>query len=118
MLKRTLSNTTNIITHESGTKVWGNPDTFILISKAYNEKEKWFKSTKAMYTGNGVMLQVTTNEAGNVAEALQFIRGVIIAERVHEGEVVERALFMGVSAKMASKGWRQVKPYFFDDEED
>ena len=117
MRQRTIGNTDDVSAISSGVQTWGNTDTFILISKAFNEKEKSFKSTKAMYTGNGVMIQVTTNEAGNVAEALEFVRGVIIAERVVDNKVTERAICMGVGQKMKEKGWRQVKPYFFEDDE-
>lgn len=117
MLQRTLSNTDNEHTIESGVKTWGNPDTFILISKAYNVKEKWFKSTKAMYTGNGVLIQTSTNESGNISDALEFVRGVIIAERTVNGEIVERAICMGVGSKMKEKGWKQVVPYYFEDSE-
>jgi len=64
---------------------WGFADMFLLISKAYSEEEGWMKSTKGMDTGNGVLVQVTTqqkNPDGSyaVAEALQFVPNVFLNE--------------------------------------
>ena len=59
--------------------VFGNGDTFQLISKASSKSQGWMKSTKAMeIVGVGVVLQVTTQQGDNVAEALQFIPNVKI----------------------------------------
>lgn len=67
----------------SGVQVFGNPDLFKLIAKASSVDEGWMKSTKAMETGNGVVIQVTTqqkNPDGSyaVAEALTFVPNVRI----------------------------------------
>ncbi len=59
---------------------WGDGDTFKLISKASSENEGWLKSTKAMSTGNGCVVQVTTQQNNQVAEALTFVPGVYISE--------------------------------------
>ena len=59
-------------------KVFGNGDLFELICKASSKKEGWMKSTKAMDTGNGCLVQVTTQQGDNVAEALAFVPGVKI----------------------------------------
>lgn len=64
-------------------KVFGDGDLFKLISKASSESEGWMKSTKAMATGNGVVVQVTTQQRNGdgtyaVAEALTFVPGAII----------------------------------------
>lgn len=61
-------------------QVYGNGDLFKLISKASSEKEGWMKSTKALFTGNGVIVQVTTQQGDNVAEALTFVPGAKIIE--------------------------------------
>jgi hypothetical protein len=58
-------------------------DLFKLLSKASSESEGWMKSTKAMETPTGVVIQVTTqqhNDDGSyaVAEALTFVPGVCI----------------------------------------
>lgn len=59
--------------------VFGDGDTFKLICKASSAKERWMKSTKAMeIAGVGVVLQVTTQQGDNVAEALQFVPGAVI----------------------------------------
>lgn len=61
-------------------KVFGNGDTFKLICKASSEAEGWMKSTKAMeIPGVGCVVQVTTQQGDNIAEALTFVPGVEIA---------------------------------------
>jgi hypothetical protein len=60
---------------------WGNGDTFKLISKASSVNEGWMKSTKAMEIVKvGCVVQVTTQQGNNVAEALTFVPGVKIVE--------------------------------------
>jgi len=64
----------------SDVKVFGNGDLFQLICKASSESQGWMKSTKAMQTTTGVVLQVTTQQKNvdgsyAVAEALTFIPG-------------------------------------------
>lgn len=61
-------------------KVVGNGDLFQLLCKASSEKEGWMKSTKAMKTPEGIIVQITTqqrNPDGSyaVAEALTFVPG-------------------------------------------
>lgn len=59
--------------------VYGNGDTFKLICKASSKSEGWMKSTKAMQIdGVGCLVQVTTQQGNNVAEALTFVTGVKI----------------------------------------
>lgn len=67
------------------TVFYGNGDLFKLISKASSQAEGWMKSTKAMEVGNGLVIQVTTqqrNPDGSyaLAEALTFIPGATLAE--------------------------------------
>jgi len=71
---------------------WGDGDTFKLISKASSEAEGWMKSTKAMDVGNGCVVQVTTQQGKNIAEALTFVPGVKIIEDIEDGEVISRHL--------------------------
>lgn len=82
---------------------WGNGDTFKMICKSSNKKEKWMKSTKAMeIEGVGCVIQVTTQQGYNVAEALQFVPGVKILENIGlDGLVVSRCIvpFEDVSLK-------------------
>ncbi len=59
--------------------IFGNGDTFKLICKASSKSEGWMKSTKAMQIdGVGCVVQVTTQQHGNVAEAITFVPNVKI----------------------------------------
>ena len=72
---------------------WGNGDTFKLISKASSQNEGWMKSTKAMQIDRvGCVIQVTTQQGDNVAEALSFVPGVRVYEEVQDGVVVSRSI--------------------------
>lgn len=75
-------------------KFWGDGDTFKLISKASSKEEGWMKSTKAMeVVGVGCVVQVTTQQDKNVAEALVFVPNTKIKEKVDEnGNVIARKL--------------------------
>ncbi len=62
-------------------KTFGNGDMFQLLCKASSKKEEWMKSTKALeIPGVGCIVQVTTQQYGNVAEALTFVPGVQIVK--------------------------------------
>lgn len=83
MENKTLNNTTaNEATKQvSDIQFWGNGDTFKLISKASSKAQGWMKSTKAMeIEGVGCVVQVTTQQGDNIAEAITFIPGVKIEE--------------------------------------
>lgn len=73
-------------------------DLFKLLSKASSEKQGWMKSTKAMETPMGAVVQVTTQQKNidgtySVAEALTFVPGASIkVERDKDGEVIARHL--------------------------
>lgn len=62
----------------SDIKVFGNGDLFQLIAKASSKQQGWMKSTKAMETPKGCVVQVTTQQGDNVAEALTFVPDVSI----------------------------------------
>jgi len=67
-------------------QTFGNGDMFQLLCKASSIKEGWMKSTKAMeIPGVGCLVQVTTQQGDNVAEALCFVSGVRIVEDVATG---------------------------------
>ena len=74
-------------------EIFGNDD-WKLLSKAESKEGGWMKSTKALYIHNvGCLVQVTTKNNGNVAEALQMIRGVKIVEvKNKEGIITSRSL--------------------------
>ena len=72
---------------------WGNGDTFKLISKASSKNEGWMKSCKAMeIAGVGCVVQVTTQQGDNIAEAITFVPSVKIKETVDNGSVIAREL--------------------------
>lgn len=81
-----MSKTVNVENIEDAKKkvndieVFGNGDLFQLISKASSKSQGWMKSTKAMDVGNGVVVQVTTQQWDEVAEALVFVPGVKIVD--------------------------------------
>lgn len=95
MIKKTLGNTDKFGAKANVKDIvfWGDGDTFKLISKASSEKEGWMKSTKAMQIdGIGCVVQVTTQQGENVAEALTFVPGVKIVEISNGEEVTGRKL--------------------------
>jgi hypothetical protein len=95
MTKKTFGNT-----DASGAKknvkdlvVWGDGDTFKLICKASSQEEGWMKSTKAMQVGKNCLVQVTTQQGDNVAEAVTFVPGAMIDEiKTKKGEVISRRI--------------------------
>jgi len=73
-------------------------DLFKLLSKASSKNEGWMKSTKAMQTDMGCVVQVTTQQTNPdgsyaVAEAITFVPNVQIKEQ-HDrgGNVIGRIL--------------------------
>lgn len=74
-------------------EVWGTSDMWKLISKASSVDEQWMKSTKAMEVeGLGCLIQVTTQQGDNIAEAVTFAIGCKIQEVLEDGKVVARKL--------------------------
>lgn len=72
-------------------KVVGNGDAFKLLCKASSANEGWMKSTKAyQIDGAGCVVQVTTQQGSNIAEALTFVPGVIIVPDVNGGSKLQR----------------------------
>lgn len=80
---------------------WGNGDTFKLISKASSKAEGWMKSTKAMeIPGVGCVIQITTQQGEQVAEAAVFVPDTKIQEiKDAEGKVVSRKIVSKNAAK-------------------
>lgn len=72
-------------TKVSDITVVGNGDTFALLCKASSQSQGWMKSAKAMEIPGGCVVQVTTQQGSNVAEALTFVPGVKIAPDVNNG---------------------------------
>jgi hypothetical protein len=69
----------------SDIEVVGNGDLWQLLCKASSKSQGWMKSTKAMPIGNGCLVQVTTQQGDNVAEALQFVPKCLIVDDENGG---------------------------------
>ena len=80
---RTLSNTNASQAKDNVKDIqfYGDSHLFKCLSKAWSKKEGWMKSTKAMNVPYGVVIQVTTQQNDNAAEALTFVPGCqVVAE--------------------------------------
>lgn len=78
---RTIDNVTDKNAEEFGTEIVGT-QRWITICKAINHDEAWFKTTKGMDVPSlGVLVQVTTNERGQIAEAITFVPGASLVVR-------------------------------------
>jgi len=75
-------------------KIWGHPDYWKLICKAWSQDEEWMKSTKALeIEGVGCLVQVTTQQDDIVSEAVTFVPNVKVEEiKDSDGNVVAREL--------------------------
>lgn len=95
-MEKTLDNTTAIQAKDqvSDIKFWGDGNAWKLLGKASSKNEGWMKSSKAMNVGSGCLVQVTTQNKDNVAEAVTFVPGVKIVEKTADdsGEVISRHL--------------------------
>lgn len=69
----------------SDVKLVGNSDMFQLLCKASSESQGWMKSCKAMEVPGGCIVQVTTQNKDNVAEALVYVPGVMITGDINNG---------------------------------
>lgn len=65
--------------------VVGNTDLMQLLCKASSKSQGWMKSCKAMQVTGGCVVQVTTQQNGNVAEAVTFVPGVKIVGDINGG---------------------------------
>lgn len=71
--------------------VVGNGDMFKLLCKASSKEQGWMKSTKACeIPGLGCIVQVTTQQGNNIAEAVTFVPGARILEDVNGGNRLEK----------------------------
>lgn len=65
----------------------GNPDQLQLLCKASSKSQGWMKSAKAMeIPGVGCVVQVTTQQGDNVAEALTFVPDAMIVDDINNGK--------------------------------
>lgn len=77
MSNKTLNITNQLEVKEkiSDIEVFGK-DLFLCASKASSKEQGWMKSTKICNLPNGMLVQVTTQQDNNVAEALEFVPGI------------------------------------------
>lgn len=75
-------------------KTFGDSNTFKVICKASSDSQQWMKSTKAMeIEGLGCIVQVSTQQGNQVAEAATFVFGAKIQEETdNNGNVIGRKL--------------------------
>lgn len=59
----------------SDVEVFGDPGAWKLLGKASSKEQGWMKSTKAMDVPGGVLVQASTQQGLNVAEAIVFVPG-------------------------------------------
>ena len=70
----------------SDIEVIGNGNMFQLLCKASSKSQGWMKSAKACYIPNvGCIVQVTTQQGDNVAEALTFVPNTQIVYDINGG---------------------------------
>ena len=87
-MNKTLHNTTASKAKDNvaDLETWGDADMFKLLCKASSQFEGWMKSTKAMeIPGAGCLVQVTTQQGDQIAEALTFVPNVKIADDENGG---------------------------------
>lgn len=83
----------------SDVKVFGNGDAFQLLCKASSKEQGWMKSCKAMQIeAIGCIVQVTTQQGANVAEALVFVPNVVITDDVNGGRKLVALIDLDKSA--------------------
>jgi hypothetical protein len=75
MSDKTLNNTNmeELEKNVPDVQIYGNPGAWKCICKASSKEQGWMKSTKALQTSKGVLVQVSTQQGNNVAEALMFV---------------------------------------------
>lgn len=64
----------------SDVEVIGDPGAWKLLGKASSKAQGWMKSTKAMEAPGGVVVQVSTQQGSNVAEALVYVPGAMLEQ--------------------------------------
>ena len=75
-----VKNTEDLKTKVNDVDVYGDPDAWVLTSKAMSREQGWMKSTKCMNLPNGMLVQVSTQVKENVAEAITFVPGINVVK--------------------------------------
>ncbi len=91
MLGKSLNVTSHkdIVSKVSDVEIFGG-DVWVLICKASSKSQGWMKSTKAMQLGEiGVLVQVSTQQGGNIAEAVTFVPGASISTDENGNKIIK-----------------------------
>jgi hypothetical protein len=83
-----ITNTRAAIDNINDLVLYGDNNLWTLLSKASSQSGRWMKSTKAMQLPAGVMIQVTTQQGDHVAEALQYVPGLVIRKSANGATIV------------------------------
>jgi hypothetical protein len=80
--KKTLNNTNmdELKANVSDVAIHGDPGAWLCLCKASSKEQGWMKSTKVMPLPNGVLVQVSTQQGDNIAEALAFVPHVKVVQ--------------------------------------
>jgi len=110
MKKRTVSNTTPKQAAQSGVEFLGDPNKWVVLHKAWNTREGWMRSTKALeIPGVGCMVQVSMLDEDRIAESLCFVPDVGIADDSNSGRKLVRNQYSTLinfsSSGSSSTGW-------------
>lgn len=81
---------------------YGNGDTFALLCKASSKEEGWMKSTKVCNLPNGCLVQVSTQQGDNVAEAITFVPNVHIDVNANPRKLVSMFTPFGSGSPITS----------------
>ena len=99
-MEKTLNNTSaaDAVKNDSDIIFFGDGDKWKLIGKASSKEKGWMKSTKAMeILGVGCLVQVSTQQFNEVAEAITFVPGVKVVDLLDEtGKVIDRSIVLGI----------------------
>lgn len=91
--KRTVANANPEQAAKSGVESVGDMGTWKVVQKAWNKKEKWMKSTKALEIVDlGCLIQVTTQQGDKVAEAVCYVPGAKLVQNPAGGGTLVRGL--------------------------
>lgn len=76
-----VTNMEELETSISDVQVYGDPGKWKCLCKASSKEQGWMKSTKVMQIYQGVLVQVSTQQGDNIAEALTFVKGANLEEK-------------------------------------
>jgi hypothetical protein len=77
MSERSMNNTSEASAKRAADdlQLFGNTDAWVLICKASSQSQGWMRSTKAMDLPKGVLVQVSSIQGKEIAEAVVYVPG-------------------------------------------